>query len=53
MQKVLLIFLICSALAFVESKPNEKNMDWWTKGNVIFPYFPFFTYPSTGRHLQE
>jgi thioredoxin-like negative regulator of GroEL len=35
MQKVLLIFLICSALAFVESKPNEKNMDWWTKGNAV------------------
>jgi thioredoxin-like negative regulator of GroEL len=34
MQKVLLIFLICSALAFVESKP-DKNMDWWTKGNAV------------------
>jgi len=35
MQKVLLIFLICSALAFVESKPDNKNMDWWTKGNAM------------------
>jgi len=34
MHKVLLIFLICSALAFVESRP-ERNMDWWNKGNAV------------------
>jgi len=34
MNKVLLIFLICSALAFVESRP-DRNMDWWNKGNAV------------------